>query len=140
VALRFPHGRPVRAGHRRVRVRASRRQGARRFFERAIGTTAIIPVEVVTDQASADPAVLGELLPPAWHCTEQYDNNRVEADHGRLKAWLRPMRALAGPQRQGRDRRARLCAEHPPGTLRTAVEAPVTLRLAVAFAELALAI
>jgi transposase-like protein len=60
-------------------------KAAHRFFERAIGTTAIIPVEVVTDQAAADPVVLGELLPPAWHCTEQYANNRVEADHGRLK-------------------------------------------------------
>jgi transposase, IS6 family len=25
---------------------------------------------------------------------ERYANNRVEADHGRLKAWLRPMRGL----------------------------------------------
>src|SRR6266516_1230525 len=64
------------------------------FFERAIGTTAIIPVEIITDQAAAYPAVLDELLPAAWHCTERYANNRVEADHGRLTAWLRPMRGL----------------------------------------------
>ena len=38
--------------------------------------------------------MLGELLPAAWHCTEQYANNRVEGDHGRLKARLRPMRGL----------------------------------------------
>lgn len=69
-------------------------KAAHRFFERAIGTTAIIPVEVVTDQAAAYPAVLGQLLPAAWHCTEQYASNRVEADHGRLEARLRPMRAL----------------------------------------------
>jgi len=37
--------------------------------------------------------VLGELLPAAWHRSEQYENNRVEAD-GRLKAQLRPMRGL----------------------------------------------
>jgi transposase, IS6 family len=36
--------------------------------------------------------VLEELLPAAWHRTEQYGNDRVEYDHGRLKARLRPMR------------------------------------------------
>ena len=30
----------------------------------------------------------------ACHITEQYANNSVEADHGRLKARLRPMRGL----------------------------------------------
>jgi len=30
-----------------------------------------------------------------FHSTEQYANNRVECDHGRLKARLRPMRGLA---------------------------------------------
>jgi IS6 family transposase len=116
-------------------------KAAHRFFERAIGTTAIIPVEVVTDQAAAYPAVLGELLPAAWHRAEQYANNRVEGDHGRLKARLRPMRGLK------QDRRARMViAGHAfIQNLRRchyelAVEAPVTLRLAVAFDELALAI
>src|SRR4051794_23436357 len=28
------------------------------------------------------------------HATEQYENNRVECDHGRLKARLRPMRGM----------------------------------------------
>ena len=55
---------------------------ARRFFERAIGTTRSMPSEVVTDQAPTYPVVLEELLPAAWHHTEQYANNRVEADHG----------------------------------------------------------
>ena len=54
----------------------------------------MIPVEVVTDRAATYPIVLEELLPAPWHRTEQYANNRVEADHGRLKAWLRPMRGL----------------------------------------------
>jgi transposase-like protein len=71
---------------------------ARRFFQQAIGTTATIPVEVVTDRAAACLAVLDELLPMAWHRTEQYANNRVEDDHGRLKARLRPMR---GSSRSG---------------------------------------
>jgi transposase-like protein len=44
-------------------------KAARRFFQRAIGTTAMIPVEVVTDQAAAYLAVLDELLPAAWHRT-----------------------------------------------------------------------
>jgi hypothetical protein len=38
--------------------------------------------------------VLDELAPTAAHVTEQYGNNRIEADHSRLKAWLRPMRGL----------------------------------------------
>ncbi len=33
-------------------------------------------------------------MPAACHVTEQYANNVVEADHGRLKARLRPMRGL----------------------------------------------
>ena len=51
-------------------------------------------MEVVTDRAATYPMVLEELLPAAWHRTERYANNRVEADHGRLKARLRPMRGL----------------------------------------------
>jgi DDE domain len=38
--------------------------------------------------------VLEALLPAAWHRTDQYANNRIEADHGRLKARLRPTRGL----------------------------------------------
>jgi transposase-like protein len=57
---------------------------------------------VTTDKAPVYPAVLEELLPAAWHRTEQYANNRVECDHGRLKARLRPMRGL----KQDRSRSA----------------------------------
>ena len=67
---------------------------ARRFFEQAIGTTKRAPVEVITDKAAAYPAMLEELLPAAWHRTDRYANNHIEADHGRLKARLRPMRGL----------------------------------------------
>jgi transposase-like protein len=67
---------------------------ARRFLERAIGTTKVIAVEVTTDQAPVYPTLMEELLPAAWHRTDCYANNRVEADHGRLKARLRPMRGL----------------------------------------------
>jgi IS6 family transposase len=38
--------------------------------------------------------VLDELVPSALHTVEQYANNPIEADHGRLKARLRPMRGL----------------------------------------------
>jgi transposase-like protein len=73
-------------------------KAARRFFEQAIGTTKVTPVEVVTDHAPVYPGVLEELAPAAWHRTDQYANNRVEADHGRLKARLRPMRGLKQDQ------------------------------------------
>ena len=68
-----------------------------------------MPVEVTTDRAPAYPRVLGELIPGALHNTERYANNRVEADHGRLKARLRPMRGLktfrsARPPGQPADR------------------------------------
>jgi transposase-like protein len=53
-----------------------------------------MPVEVTTDQAPVYPAVLEELVPAAWHRTDRYANNRVEADYGRLKARLRAMRGL----------------------------------------------
>jgi transposase-like protein len=67
---------------------------AHQFFQRAIGATKVSPVEVTTDQAPVYPAVLEERLPAAWHRTDRYANNRIECDHGRLKARLRPMRGL----------------------------------------------
>jgi DDE domain len=51
-------------------------------------------LRLVTDQAATYLMVVEELLPAAWHRTEQYANNRVECDHGRLKARLRAMRGL----------------------------------------------
>ena len=66
---------------------------ARRFFTRALRVGAI-PAEVTTDRAPAYPRVLDELIPSALHTVEQYANNPVEADQGRLKARLRPMRGL----------------------------------------------
>ena len=65
----------------------------RRFFLSA-HEHGLRPTEVTTDQAPAYPRVIGELSPAARHITEQYANNWVEADHGRLKARLRPMRGL----------------------------------------------
>jgi transposase, IS6 family len=114
---------------------------ARRFFDRAIGTVKVIPIEVITDRAATYPIVLDELLPAPWHRTERYANNRVEADHGRLKARLRSMRGLK------QDRSAGVViAGHAfiqnlrRGHYELAVEEPANRRLTVAFDELALVI
>jgi transposase-like protein len=65
----------------------------RRFFTRAL-EHGPGPTEVSTDRAPAYPRVLDEVLPTACHVMEQYANNAIEADHGRLKSRLRPMRGL----------------------------------------------
>jgi transposase-like protein len=116
-------------------------RAARRFFERAIGTIKVTPSEVVTDRAPTYPLVLAELLPAAWHRTDRYANNGVGADHGRLKARLRPMRGLK------QDQSAKvviaglaLMQNIRRGHHELAVEAPATQRLTVAVSELSLAI
>jgi IS6 family transposase len=96
---------------------------------------------VVTDLAPTYPMVLEELLPAAWHRSDRYANNHIEADHGRLKSRLRPMRGLE------QDRSATVViAGHAfvqnvrRGHYELAVEESVNRRAAVAFDELALAI
>jgi transposase-like protein len=54
----------------------------------------IEPSEVVTDRAAAYLGVLEHRLPEAYHRTERYANNRIEADHGQLNRRLRSMRGL----------------------------------------------
>ena len=110
---------------------------ARRFFERAIGTTRVTPIEVTTDRAAAYPAVLDDLLPATWHRTDQYANNSIECDHGRLKARLRPMRGL----KQDCSATVVLAGHGLVQNLRRghyelAFEKPASLRVAVAFDEL----
>jgi transposase-like protein len=112
---------------------------ARKFFTRAV-TYGPVPVEVTTDKAGPYLRVLDELVPTAMHVTEQYGNNRIEADHGRLKARLRPMRGLT------RFRSAEvLAAGHAfvqnlrRGHYELATDDPPHLRLTRAFTELALA-
>jgi len=68
-------------------------RSARRFFSAALAAHGE-PDEVVTDLAQALETVIEDLIPGAFHNTDQYANNRVECDHGRLKARLRPMRGL----------------------------------------------
>jgi transposase, IS6 family len=113
---------------------------ARRFFIRAL-RAGTVPVEVTTDRASVYPRVLDELVPSALHTVEQYANNPVEADHGRLKARLRPMRGLK------RHRSARtLAAGHAfvqnlrRGHYEIATEAPSRHRMRIAFNDLVPAI
>ena len=66
---------------------------ARQFFTRAICDPGR-PGAVTTDLAAPLLRVIDELVPEAEHVTVPYANNRIEADHGRLKARLRPMRSL----------------------------------------------
>ncbi len=113
---------------------------ARRFFTRALQRVPR-PVEVTTDKAAAYHGVLEELVPAARHITERYGNNRIEADHGRLKARLRPMRGL-----KRLATAAVIAAGHAfvqnirRGHYELAVDVPPALRLVAAFTELARAI
>ncbi len=96
---------------------------------------------MVTDKAATYPIVLDELLPAVWHHTDQDANNHVEADHGRLKARLRPMRGL---KREGSARviiKGHAFMQNVRrGHDELGVAAPIGVRVAVAFGELAAAI
>jgi transposase, IS6 family len=91
--LRF--GLPYRDVEELLAERGVKVAGRWRYVYRAIdqfGQVIDVFVSARRDTMAANPMVLEELLPVAWHRTKQYANNRVEADHGRLKARLRPMR------------------------------------------------
>jgi transposase-like protein len=113
---------------------------AREFFTRAL-RAGTVPVEVTTDRAPVYPRVLDELIPHALHCVVQHANNPVKADHGRLKARLRPMRGL-----KRRRSAATVAAGNAfvqnlrRGHYEIATEQPERHRLRVAFADLALAV
>jgi IS6 family transposase len=114
---------------------------ARRFFTRALKALKTVPVEVVTDAAAVYPAVLADLLPAAWHHIEQYANNPVEADHGRLKHRLRPMRGLRTDRTAQTVIAGHAFVQHlRRGHYEIATETPPRLRLTAAFTELAQAI
>ncbi len=91
-------------------------EAARKFFGAAL-TAHGKPGEVITDLAQTLETAIEIEIPDAFHNTEQYANNHVECDHGRLKARLRPMRGLK------RDRTAsvviRVHPEHSKRPLRT---------------------
>jgi transposase-like protein len=93
VGLPVPRDRPVRAGHRRARLREADLAATRRFSTRAREHRPH-PREVSTDQAPAYPRAVDDLLPAARHIMKRHANNPIESDHGRLTARLRPMRRL----------------------------------------------
>jgi transposase, IS6 family len=112
-------------------------RAARQFFVTALRAHTE-PSEVVTDRAWTLQAVVEELIPAAFHDTSKYANNRIEADHGRLKARLRPMRGLK------RDHTARVIMTGHAfmqnlrrGHYELGVEVRVHRRVASAFTELA---
>ena len=108
---------------------------AARFFARA--RIHGDPEEITTDKAPALAHAVEATFPGARHDTEQYANNRIESDHARLKARLRPMRGLK------RDRNAQeIVAGHAfvqnlrRGHYELGTYARPHLRLAAAFDEL----
>jgi transposase-like protein len=112
-------------------------RAARRFFRTALDAHGE-PTEVVTDRAGTLLAVVDELMPAVFHNTARYANNRIEADHARLKARLRPMRGLK------RDHSARVIMRGHAfmqnlrrGHYELGVEARRHRRVATAFTELA---
>ena len=83
---------------------------------------------------------VAELLPAALHATTHYANNRVVADHGRLKARLRPMRGLKRDRTAGIVIRGHAFIQNlRRGHYELATDATACDRVAVAFTELALA-
>ena len=79
-----------------IDVFVSRRRNvaaATKFFEMMLAGRDR-PTDVTTDLAAPLPRVVDELLPDVLHDTTQYANNRIEWDHGRLKARLWPRRGL----------------------------------------------
>jgi len=113
---------------------------ARKFFTMSLRVHRT-PTEVITDRAAALANVIDELIPAAFHNTGQYENTRCEADHGRLKSRLRPMRGLKT------DRTASIVIRGHAniwnlrrGHYELGVETAAVFRLATAFDELQLAI
>ena len=114
---------------------------ARRFFERAIASSGTTPRRVITDKAPALANVIDELTPAAFHNTGQYENTRCEADHGRLKARLQPMRGLTTDQTASVVIRGHAFIQKlRRGHDELGVEASSVFRLATTFDELQIAI
>ena len=81
--------------------------------------------KLITDKAPALSNVIDEVITAAFHNTGHYEINRCEADHGGLRARLRPMRGLKTDRtakvmiRRPRDRWACEHLEPSPRPLRT---------------------
>jgi transposase-like protein len=101
-----------------IDVYASQRrdtEAAYAFFQHASRVTGVRPTEVITDRAPTYPRALDQLWPAAWHHTERYANNRIEADHAQLKRWLRPMRGIKTMDRSSGPRRGSRVRAEPNG-------------------------
>ena len=100
------------------------------------------PREVTTDLAAPLLRVVDDLVPGALHDTTKYANNRIECDHGRLKARLRPMRGLRTDRTASTVIRGHAFVQNlRRGHYELGVEARhERLRAAAAFDELAAAI
>jgi IS6 family transposase len=109
---------------------------ARTFFTAALAVHGD-PGEAITDRAPALANVIEDLIPAAFHNTGQYENNRVESDHGRLKARLRPMRGLMTHRTASVVLRGHAFIQNlRRGHYELAVDATPVFRLATAFNEL----
>ena len=85
--------------------------------------------------------MIDKLIPAAFHDTGQYENNRCEADHGRLKSRLRRVRGLKTDRTASVVIRGRAFVQNVRrGRYELGVEASPVFRLAAAFDELQLAI
>jgi transposase-like protein len=115
-------------------------KAVRWFFEWAFNTTKVMPVEVTTDRAATYPVVMEDLLLAAWHRTEQHANNRVEADHGRLRPDCDRCEDSSRTLAPGSSLPHAFVQNVRRGHNELAVEVPAGQRLTVAFDDLALAI
>jgi transposase-like protein len=85
--------------------------------------------------------VLDDVVPAARHGSERYANNTIEADHGRLKARLRPLRG-AKRMVSARTIAARQAFVHNlrRGHYPNTADLPIRDRVRLAFDELAVAL
>ena len=96
---------------------------------------------MITDRAATLANVIEELIPAAFHNTGQYESNRCECDHGRLKARLRPMRGLKTDRTASVVIRGHAFVQNlRRGHYELGDEVAPVFRLATAFDELQLAI
>ncbi len=88
-----------------------------------------------------DPWVLDELPPAACHVMEKYASNPIEADHGRVKSRLRPMRGLTRlPSARVVSAGHAFVQNIRRGHYELRTEEPPTRRVMAAFTELIMAI
>ena len=106
------------------------------FFAKALRDHGA-PVEIITDNSQVLPRVIADLVPDAEHYTEQYANNRIESDHGRLKSRLRPMRGLKRDRTASVVIRGHAFVQNPRrGHYQLGLDIHPTSRLEAAFDEL----